>query len=120
MYLCTLKDCNSYKYQVICTRVPFSNKLFKEIVTDRIIYPYNPGKGLMYGHSYEVPVEEVETWLQSMTKENILHYSETIRIIEEENLQHYAEMKKKVQKENLESKSIGKSIKKTLKQIKQR
>ena len=119
VYLSTRRDLNNYKYRIICTKMPFLN-LFKEIITDRIIYPYNLCKGLIYGHSYKMPLGEVETWLQSMNKEKIAQHVQILQTIEKENLQYYEETKIKAQQEISKSKSVSKTIKKSLRQIKQR
>lgn len=121
--LMSLPDNIWYKHNVICTKVPFSNKKFKQIITDRIIEQYNPSTGLIYdGNSWEIEAEAVETWLQSMSedKQKLQMYVETIQIIEKENLKYFEEMKKRAQEKPTKQKSTGKSIKRTLRKIKQR
>ena len=124
VYLYSYKDNIPYKYETICTRVPFSTKLFKEIITDRIIYPYNWNKGLIYEHIHsavrKTERKEVKTWLQSMNREKIQQHMKTIKTIEEDNLQYYEEMKQKLEKEKLQLKNNNKSVKKMLREIKTR
>ena len=92
VYLSARKDFSNYKYRIICTKVPFLN-LFKEIITDRIIYPYKLCKGLVYAHSHGMPISEVETWLQGMNREKIAQHVQILQTIEKENLQFYDEIK---------------------------
>ena len=118
--LSALGEDANYAYCVICTKVPFFSYLFKEIITDKIIYPFELDKSLIYSQSAEIEVEEVEEWLEQMNKNKLQAHVETIKWIETKNLKYYEKMRNEEKKEKAEFKSANKNIKRTLRKIKQR
>lgn len=116
--LSSLNEGDNYKYRVICTKLPFG--FFKEIITDKIIYPFVFDRGLIYLQSSEIDAEEVENWLKQLSKYKLQLHLETIKMIETGNLKFYEENIHIKKHKKAKIKSANNHIRRTLKQIKQR
>ena len=108
---------------MVCKKVSFTKNLYREIITDKIIYPQNKQASdkLTYGYlpnglprCYEMSNIEVKKWLDNLNKEEYI-----------EELQKIDNLITKSRKMEIKEKTIykqqerlaGKSIKKTLRKI---
>lgn len=111
---------------VICKKIPFTKDLYKEIITDKIIYPSsikNENK-LTYGYlqngiprCYEIKNSEAKEWLCQLNATEYIYELERIEDILAKS--HKVEIDEKKVYKGME-KEAGKSIKKSLRKIKQR
>lgn len=116
---------------LVCKKVPFTKDLYREIITDKIIYPFskkNENK-LTYGYlpnglprCYEITNIEAKEWLLNLKETGYVYRDYIYQLQRIESIakihskQKHSEDKIYKNKE----KEAGKSIKKTLKKIKQR
>ena len=121
---------------VICKKTPvsiFFYPVFREVITDKLIYPnnvlrrhltyvINKHKDTNY-QEYKVPMccetdnKEVEKWLKKMDEASLKKYVDYINKLEEASIKHYDESKHKRVEEKVQEKSSGKNIKRILKKI---
>ena len=107
---------------MVCRKFPFTKNIYREIITDKIIYPQskNTTNKLTYGYlpngiprCYEMSNIEVRNWLDNLNKEE---YIEELQIIEDLiTKSRKIEIKEKTiykQQERLASKSIKKTLRK--------
>lgn len=111
---------------MVCKKVPFTRNLYKEIVTDKIIYPQNKNTNdkLTYDylpnglpHCYEISKCEVSDWLYNLNVEGYMYKLGSLeRIIK--NRSKFEMSEKRIFKS--EEKEADKTIKRTLIKIKNR
>ena len=80
-------------------------------------------KKLTYSNLYwgcKIPATEVEEWLQSMDKESLKEYVDTLNKLEDDAIIHYDERMQTVLEKQNKEKNSRKNVKKTLKKIKTR
>ena len=106
--------------------------VFVEIITGKIIYPSTMEyrKDLTYElrlgyheirpHCEEISAVEVKEWLKNMDEESIKKYVDDIYKLEQKAINAYEENKQKKIEESKQAKIADKSIKRTLRKIKQR
>lgn len=110
----------------ICTKVPFTKDLYREIITDKIIYPQskNTNSKLTYDYlpnglprCFEISKSEVSDWLFNL---NVEEYKYNLKRIEDIIIKSQKiEIDEKIVYKTIE-KQPDKTIKKTLRKIKQR
>lgn len=111
---------------VICKKIPFTKDLYREIITDKIIYPFskkNENK-ITYGYlqngipcCYEIKNSEVKKWLCEL---NAAEYISELEKIEDILIKSQKkEVDEKIVYRSME-KEAGKNVKRTLRKIKQR
>lgn len=111
---------------VVCKKVPFTKNLYKEIITDKIIYPKTEKTSdkLTYGYlpngqpsCYQMTNGQTKEWLSRLNSEDYIYNLERIEHIRKTGRKVEIDEKKVYKKMEKQS---GKNIKKTLKKIKQR
>lgn len=125
------------QHPIICKRNFFTEKVysepvFTEIITGKVIYPSTMKlrKSLTYEirtgyreikpHCEELSSVEVKEWLNNMNEESVKKYIDEMNRLEKKAISEYEKEQQKKKEERYQSKIAGKSIKKTLKKIKQR
>lgn len=109
----------------ICKKMPFTKNIYQEIITGKIIYPKNKytSDKLTYGNSgemawcHETTNREVQEWLCKLDTEEYVSDLERIEDILAKS--HKVEMDEKIVYRSVE-KEAGKSIKRRLREIKQK
>lgn len=109
---------------MVCIKIPFTRNLYKEIITDKIIYPKNKQTSdkLTYGYlqnglprCYEITNSEAKEWLLKLNTEEYIYNLERIEDIIRKSKKIEID-EKKIYKQN--EKIADKSIKRTLRKIK--
>ncbi|MBQ3226931.1 MAG: hypothetical protein IJB48_07740 [Clostridia bacterium] len=115
-------DCESFC--VVGKKVPFTKNLYREIITDKIIYPKTDKTSakLTYGYlpngqprCYEITNHEAKAWLLKLKSEDYIYDLERIEYIRR--YSHKIEIDEKKVYKNME-KQADKSVKRTLRKIK--
>ena len=110
----------------VCKKIPFTKNLYKEIITDKIIYPGSKKTEdkLTYGYlpnglprCYEITNSEVKEWLCNLNAEEYIYNLERIEDILTKC--YKAETDEKIVFREQE-KTADKNIKETLRKIKRR
>lgn len=123
-------------HSVICQYSPAINffhkeLVFKEIITGKIIYPstFEFRKNITYSffvleeeipHCFPLTQEDVKEWLKNMDEESLKKYIEDINRVEKIAKDAYEEEKELQKKLKIQEIIADKTIKRTLKKIKQR
>lgn len=110
-------------FEMICIKVPFTKNLYREIITDKIIYPQNKNTTtkLTYDYlpnglprCYEISNSHATEWLCTLNTEDYIHKLEQMETIIRKNCKIVIDEKtiyKSIEKE------AGKTIKKRLREI---
>ena len=110
---------------MVCKKVPFTKDLYREIITDKIIYPENnkANDKLIYDYlpngeprCYAISNSQVKEWLCRLNTEDYIYELERMEDIIRKN--HKIEIDEKTIYKSIE-KEAKKDVKKTLRKIKQ-